>query len=451
MARNNDPKQTAKVCSAYFRPYCLHQDLASQHVPYVDALSDPKHAFHSSWSAYVSGNIPTLHMKRVIQQVLSVSRVCCKDGILDTAEAKTIPPLKLDYTQLDTALNTKTAKKGVNEPKDKQISSDAVTGIKLAHEAWRATNLSNMEFESKSPAPVYSNLRKVLQSARNTARAEPTTPKGFPTKTNLEPAVDPIRSISLSEMDAAPAIWIPQLNKGQQIFLQIVANRVKEEVTDDINGMHGTNEPLRWMLHGGPGTGKTKALGIVVQFFELLGYVEHKHFKIGALQGKMARLIGGSSRHQLGAMNLFGNDASKEKSTLLFLRHCTLRWIIIDEISMVSPRLLAKFEERLRTRTEKVGTYKCDPDGTIGPFGGFNIILCGDFWQIPSPGEDFSLMSLPPSMIVEPTKKDPDAHGGGGGGVGIMPWCDDLVCSWRHLLADSHSLPFPWTLSLHRR
>ena len=33
----------------------------------------------------------------------------------------------------------------------------------------------------------------------------------------------------------------------------------------------------------------------------------------------------------------------------------------------------------------------------------------------------------------------------------MTPWCDDLICSWRRLLADRHSLPFPWTLSLHRR
>ena len=38
-----------------------------------------------------------------------------------------------------------------------------------------------------------------------------------------------------------------------------------------------------------------------------------------------------------------------------------------------------------------------------------------------------------------------------GGDFGMTPWCDDLVCSWRRLLADCHSLPFPWTLSLHRR
>ena len=37
------------------------------------------------------------------------------------------------------------------------------------------------------------------------------------------------------------------------------------------------------------------------------------------------------------------------------------------------------------------------------------------------------------------------------GGFGMMPWCDDLICSWRRLLADRHLLPFPWTLSLHRR
>ena len=33
----------------------------------------------------------------------------------------------------------------------------------------------------------------------------------------------------------------------------------------------------------------------------------------------------------------------------------------------------------------------------------------------------------------------------------MTPWCVVLVCSWRHLLADRHLLPFPWTLSLHRR
>ena len=39
----------------------------------------------------------------------------------------------------------------------------------------------------------------------------------------------------------------------------------------------------------------------------------------------------------------------------------------------------------------------------------------------------------------------------GVGGLACRLWCIVLVCSGRHLLADHHSLPFPWTLSLHRR
>ena len=32
----------------------------------------------------------------------------------------------------------------------------------------------------------------------------------------------------------------------------------------------------------------------------------------------------------------------------------------------------------------------------------------------------------------------------------MTPWCVVLVCNWRRPLADRHSLPFPWILSLHR-
>ena len=40
---------------------------------------------------------------------------------------------------------------------------------------------------------------------------------------------------------------------------------------------------------------------------------------------------------------------------------------------------------------------------------------------------------------------------GGRGRFSMTPWCVLTVYSWRRLLADRHSLPFPWTLSLHRR
>ena len=65
-------------------------------------------------------------------------------------------------------------------------------------------------------------------------------------------------------------------------------------------------------------------------------------------------------------------------------------------------------------------------------------------------------LSESPSSVASDSTRHSDLrqssrYGRGAGGFGMTPWCDDLVCSWRRLLADRHSLPFPWTLSLHRR
>ena len=48
-------------------------------------------------------------------------------------------------------------------------------------------------------------------------------------------------------------------------------------------------------------------------------------------------------------------------------------------------------------------------------------------------------------------EQQPDGMSHGGGGGGMTPWCVVLVCSGRRQLADRQSLPFPWTLSPHRR
>ena len=60
-----------------------------------------------------------------------------------------------------------------------------------------------------------------------------------------------------------------------------------------------------------------------------------------------------------------------------------------------------------------------------------------------------TLPTAPCEVLV--SSKNVSPHSAGGGGFGMTPWCEDLVCSWRRLLADRHSLPFPWTLSLHRQ
>merc|ERR1712218_143606 len=61
------------------------------------------------------------------------------------------------------------------------------------------------------------------------------------------------------------------------------------------------------------------------------------------------------------------------------------KWLIIDEISMVSARFLAEIDVRLRCAARSIGTMKRDEDNFERPFGGLNVIFAGDFWQLDPP------------------------------------------------------------------
>ena len=52
------------------------------------------------------------------------------------------------------------------------------------------------------------------------------------------------------------------VNAEQLEAVHVVATRVKEQIPDPTAG-----EPLRWLLHGGPGTGKSHAIKQVQKLF----------------------------------------------------------------------------------------------------------------------------------------------------------------------------------------
>ena len=61
----------------------------------------------------------------------------------------------------------------------------------------------------------------------------------------------------------------------------------------------GNVEPFRWMLHGGPGTGKSHVLRILKRelFERILGWDMSVNFQIVALQAVMAQLLEGDTIH----------------------------------------------------------------------------------------------------------------------------------------------------------
>ena len=80
-----------------------------------------------------------------------------------------------------------------------------------------------------------------------------------------------------------------------------------------------------------------------------------------------------------------GNDDHLQRQQGVAKRVLQWRWLIIDEISMVSAKLLADVDLKLRDVIRRIGTEKLDDAGGDRPFGGLNVLCVGDFWQLDPP------------------------------------------------------------------
>ena len=117
-------------------------------------------------------------------------------------------------------------------------------------------------------------------------------------------------------------------------------------------------------------------------------------------------LLGGDTIHHACGIPVFnGRECHEEdlnNQLTVAKRVLQWRWLIIDEISMVSAKLLAELDVKLRRVVREVGTAKLGKDGIDRPFGGLNVIVCGDFGQLDPP--DGGLLGSIPTEYVQDAK-----------------------------------------------
>ena len=186
-------------------------------------------------------------------------------------------------------------------------------------------------------------------------------------------------------------------NPEQFQAIEQIAKRVKQELLHEADPERNSfMEPLRWLIHGGPGTGKTKYVVKIIkkELFEgVLHWDMGVNYQIVALQAVMAELLGGDTIHHACGIPVFNgrecHDEDLNNQLTVAKRVLQWRWLIIDEISMVSAKLLAELDVKLRRVVREVGTAKLGKDGIDRPFGGLNVIVCGDFWQLDPPDGGF--------------------------------------------------------------
>ena len=122
------------------------------------------------------------------------------------------------------------------------------------------------------------------------------------------------------------------------------------------------------------------------------------HFQIVALQAVMAELLGGDTVHHACGIPAFrkfvDNEDLMQTQMEVAKRVLQWRWLIIDEISMVSARLLAEVDVKLRSVIREICPMKKNGKAQDRPFGGLNVLCSGDFWQLDPPDGGF-LSSIP--------------------------------------------------------
>ena len=96
---------------------------------------------------------------------------------------------------------------------------------------------------------------------------------------------------------------------------------------------------MLWVMHGGPGVGKSEVLKLIRQLFEeVCGFSVGLDYQMAALQAVMAEQLGGDTLHHCCGINRKTSQADSNTKIQSEVAKSILqwRWLIIDEISMVS-------------------------------------------------------------------------------------------------------------------
>ena len=144
-------------------------------------------------------------------------------------------------------------------------------------------------------------------------------------------------------------------------------------------------EPILGFVHGSPGTGKSRVIQWVCRMFrEAFEWTHEEEFLCVAFQNKVAHAMGGRTMHSGADIDITGHrKLTHTDIDLLHIRNQSLRWILIDELPMISDELLGSFEYSITDAADKNSHFKIRSDGSIRIFGGYNVLMFGDFYQIP--------------------------------------------------------------------
>ena len=409
-----DAERSAMLTMVYFRPWTLRTDYEEgRYVPYAGRLRPEDKSWQEEFDDWLCGGVLSEESVRYINNFMSVYRVRPRDVSDDVVSDEDFSDEELVLTEQDLAraMQTRIGGRETKKAESQRTSAsgkvsheeNSRTGIHLVQKIWPVDD--NVTFKASQVQHIdAATIKRSFVAARKSQRqvhdvSVTGSVSGYGqniqiySKCNEGKIRTWLQGIKRREVNGRRV-----LNKTQYSVVKMVAKRICLEYRALSGGMRFEDlpEPLRWSMHGGPGTGKTHVIKIIkVELFQqVLGWNIGTEFNIIALQAVMADLLGGDTIHHALNIGIFGmkkkDKGSQETRAREVMRSMLmLRWLIIDEISMVSARLLADIDHQLRNYYRHNSEFAFNNKKVLRPFAGVNILFSGDFWQLPPPEGGF--------------------------------------------------------------
>lgn len=158
-----------------------------------------------------------------------------------------------------------------------------------------------------------------------------------------------------------------QLSTSQSFALKVIENHFNRQETT----------PLHLFITGGAGTGKSYLTKLIIGYLQLFtsNVLGSNPVIVCAPTGTAAHIIGGSTIHSALAIPVSEFNEYLPLSSYMLSklrnRYVNVHSMIIDEVSMVSDTMLTYISRRLS-----------DIKHNSSPFGGLNVFVIGDLFQL---------------------------------------------------------------------
>ena len=273
--------RSAMLTMAYFHPWTLRKDDAeASYVPFAGGLRAEGVAWQEALATWLNGEVISEESMRYINNVLSVYRVRPRDPTEDILSDDDFSDEELELTEVDLARALR-SKVGGREPrangKAKSSTSgktsheeNSRTGMAMAQQIWSVTEKVDVAESCNCPVdPMH--VKASLKSARASQRQDKVG-STLPLSQHADPSLQIYASCTIKNVTD----WLKDvkkrksecdrmlLNKEQYAVVKRVADRIIEEMRAvRNNNFSSIGEPLRWSMHGGPGTGKTHVIKLL--------------------------------------------------------------------------------------------------------------------------------------------------------------------------------------------